>query len=296
MHSRSQHLLVLLLVFVLAGCGGGSGAPADETDPPPDSTDDTPPPDPTDDPGPTPNPGPEIALLMVNGHSFGTIPNYLATATGPFLEAALLSAGYTVETSYFTDDAGGGAPGGYAELLTKLQAIQTNWIEDRSGPTRIVIVPHSHGGVRAHSAIRALPLVPVRLLADLDTSSNGWALVHPGEDAALGGAPIDALTIVGAPGCAAFPLVPNEGGSFFDVEDVVFDNVAEAFEVRTGDIVPNPLQLEYYDERWNARPDGTQTGLTCWFSATPHSEPTLPAGLTLPRVRDWILDRLASDP
>ena len=66
--------------------------------------------------------------------------------------------------------------------------------------------------------------------------------------------------------------------------------------MRTGAIVPNPLQAEPYDERWNARLDGSQRGLTCWFTGTGHSEPTLPAGTTLPAVRDWILDRLASDP
>jgi hypothetical protein len=284
-------VLACLLCFLLVACGGAGAAPSADTTPLPDPPEGGDPP-PVD---PPPNPGPEVALLLVSGHSFGTVPNYLATATGPFLESALLADGYTVETSYFTDDPGTGLPGAYLDLLAKLQAIQDDWIEGRSDPTRIVIVPHSHGGVRAHAAIRAKPGVTVRLLADLDTSSNGWALVHPGEDTELGGSPVDAHVITGAAGCPDFPLVPNEAGDVFDVEDVVFDNVVEAFEVRTGDIVFNPLQLEYYDERWNVRLDGTQRGLTCWYSGTNHSEPTLPGGVTLPRVRDWILERLASD-
>jgi len=286
------HLAVLvLLLLAFAGCGGGGG---DEPALPP-------PPggggggggggDGGGGGGLTANPGPQIALLMVNGHSFGTVPNYLATSAGPFLDAALRTAGYSVETTYYVDDLAG-----YAALLAKLQAIFDTWIDGRSGPTRIVVVPHSHGGVRSHAAIRAKPLVPIRLLADLDGSSNGWGVVHPGEDAALGGAPIDAYTILGATGCAAYPLVPNEAGNLFDVEDVVFGNVQEAFEVRTGDVVPNLLQFEMYDERWNARLDGSQRGLTCYFSGTPHLEPTLPTGSTLPLVRDWMLARLATDP
>ncbi len=271
---RSMALPLLLLLLASCG-GGGSAAPAEED--------------------PEGNPGPQIALLLVSGHSFGTVPNYLATSAGPFLEAALEGAGYTVETSYFTDDPGGGSPGGYAELLVKLQAIRDEWMFGRTDPTRIVIVPHSHGGVRAHSALRAKPLVPVRLLVDLDTSSNGWPLVHPGEDDALGGAPIDAHLIMDAVACTGFGLLTNESGPRFDVEDVVFDNVLEAFEVRTGDIVPNPLQIELYDERWNSRLDGSRRGLTCHYSETLHGEPTLPTGVTLPLVRDWILDRLASD-
>lgn len=286
--------LVFAVCLLLTACGGGGGGTDDAGggSTPGGGGGVTPPPAGGGGGGGTTlNPGPQIALLMVNGHAFGTLPNYLATATGPFLDGALVASGYTVETSYYVDDAAG-----YAALLLKLQAILDTWITNRTNPTRIVIVPHSHGGVRSHSAIRAKPLVPVRLLADLDTSSNGWGLVHPGENAALGGAPIDAHVINGAVGCAQFPLLLNEAGTLFDVEDVVFDNVQEALEVRTGDVVPNPLQVEMYDERWNARLDGSQRGLWCHWSATLHSEPTLPAGVTLPFVRDWILGRLATDP
>jgi len=244
---------------------------------------------------PLPNPGPQIALLMVSGHSFGTIPSYLEGSAGPFLQSALRTAGYSVETSYFTDDLGGGTPGGYAELLAKLQSIFQDWIQGRADATRIVIVPHSHGGVRAHSAIRAAAQVPVRLLADLDCSSNGWTLVHPGEGTAMGGEPIDAYVINATVTCNAFPNVGSEAGVQYDIEDVVFDNVQEALEVRTGDVVVNPLQFEPYDERWNARLDGSTRGMTCYFSNSSHLEPTLATGTTLPFVRDWILGRLATD-
>lgn len=289
-------LLAACLVagFCLPGCGGGSGgeAPLAPMDDPGDDGGDgeTEPP-----PTPTPNPGPQIALLMVSGHSFSTIPSYLEGTAGPFLETALLTAGYSVNTYYFTDDSGGGSPGGYADLVARLQSIFTDWIEGREDATRIVIVPHSHGGVRAHSGIRALPLVPVRLLTDLDVSSNGWSLVHPGEGASMGGEPQDAYTINATITCPAYPTVSSEAGFSYDIEDVVFDHVQEALEVRTGDIVINPLQFEEYDERWNARLDGSTTGLWCYYSNSLHLEPTLPTGTTLPFVRDWILGRLASD-
>lgn len=246
--------------------------------------------------GLTPNPGPQIALLMANGHSFGAAANYLAALTGPQLEGALLGAGYTVETSYFTDDHGGGSPGGYAELVAKLQQVRDEWINGRSGPTRIVIVAHSHGCVRAHAAIRAVPDCPVRLLVDLDGSSAGWSLTHAADNAAMGGAPEGAYAINATITCPAFPAVTSAPPPF-DLEDVVFDSVQEAYEVRSGDVLPNPanpFQFIEYDERWNARPDGSVTGLTCHFSGTPHAEVAAP-GVTLTLVEAWILTRLASD-
>ena len=245
--------------------------------------------------GTTPNPGPQIALLISNGHS-PILPNYLATATGPQLNGALVGAGYSVETSYFTDDLGGGTPGGYAELVAKLKQIRDQWILGRSNPTRVVVVAHSHGCVRAHAAIRAVPDCPIRLLADLDGSSAGWTLLaHPGDNAAIGGAPEGTYNIAATIVCAAYPAVPSAPPPF-DLEDVVFLNVQECYEVRSGDVLPNPanpFQLIEYDERWNARPDGSTTGLTCYFSGTPHLEVASP-GPTLTLVQAWILARLAA--
>jgi hypothetical protein len=243
----------------------------------------------------TPNPGPQIALLFANGHSWNTIPSYMEVETAPFLESALAAAGYTTQSFHFTDDLGGGTPGGYAELVARLLTIHAEWIAGRADPTRVVVIAHSHGGVRAHSAIRATPGVPVRLLVDLDTSSNGWEIVHPGEGSAMGGEPKDAYTIDATITCDAHPGVGSQAGNSYDVEDVVFANVEEALEVRTGAVIPNPLELEAYDERWNARLDGSTDGLTCHHSGTSHTEPILPTGVTLPFVRDWILARLATD-
>lgn len=287
--------LVLAFLLLLAACGGGSGGS--------DGSDTTLPGGGAGGGGggsgggagggPTPNPGPQIALLLCNGHS--PIPNYLITATGPQLAGALTGAGYTVETTYFVDSLGGTTPGGYTELVAKLQQIRDDWIVNRTNPTRVVLIGHSHGCVRSHAALRAVTDCPVRLLVDLDGSSLGWSLIsHGGENASMGGAPEGAYAINQSITCAAFPAVPSAPPPF-DLEDVVFPHVREAYEVRSGDVVlnpANPTQFIEYDERWNVRPDGTTTGLWCDFSGTLHLEPASP-GPTLTRVQTWILQRLA---
>ena len=121
--------LVFAVCLLLTACGGGGGGTDDAGggSTPGGGGGVTPPPAGGGGGGGTTlNPGPQIALLMVNGHAFGTLPNYLATATGPFLDGALVASGYTVETSYYVDDAAG-----YAALLLKLQAILDTWITNR---------------------------------------------------------------------------------------------------------------------------------------------------------------------
>lgn len=277
------------LLIALTACGGGSGGGDDAANanpaPNPPGGPVVPPPG-----GLTPNPGPQIALLMSNGHSPVT-PNYLSVGTGPQLTNAIAGAGYTVETTYYTDDLAG-----YAAFVAKLQDIRDNWIVGRSGPTRVVIVGHSHGCVRSHAAIRAVADCPIRLLVDLDGSSVGWTLLsHGAENAAIGGAPEGAYNINATIVCAAHPAVGSAPPPF-DLEDVVFNSVDEAYEVRSADLIPNPanpLQLIPYDERWNARPDGTTGGLTCVYSGLNHAEAALAGGVTIAGVQAWILARLA---
>lgn len=301
-HDHLQALLRLVglfaFVLVLGACGGGKGGGDAGTSSGAEGG------GPGGGPGApggggglTANPGPQIALLISNGHS-PLAPNYMSVGTGPQLANAITGAGYTLETSYFVDDAGGGASPGYAELVAKLAAIRDNWITGRSNPTRVVIVGHSHGCVRSHAAIRAVPDCPVRLLVDLDGSSAGWSiLTHGPENVALGGAPEGAYNVNATIVCAAHPGVGSAPPPF-DLEDIVFASVDEAYEVRSGDVLPNPanpLQLIEYDERWNARLDGSTTGLTCVFSGTNHTEVAAPGSVTLGAVQTWILARLGSD-
>jgi hypothetical protein len=280
---RLASVLVGVGVLVLpAACGGGGpGAPAAGLV----------------DPGatPPPNPGPDVALVLVSGHAFVSAPSYLEDTAGAFLGAALVDAGYTVETFAYVDDGDGGAFPGYTALLDDLQAIHDDWIDGRPDPTRILLVPHSHGGVWAHGAARALPDVPIHLLVDLDVSSNAWSLLHASETALLGGDPEGAHTLPVEITCPQFPDLASEAGTQHDLEDVVFPNVHFALEVRSGDVVPNPLQFEMYDERWNGRLDGSVVGLDCYASDTDHLEVQSASGATLAFVRDWILSRLEAE-
>ena len=245
------------ILALVAACGGGGGS----------------------DKPTTANPGPQLALLVSNGHS-PLAPNYLSGVFGPQLESALGDAGYSVQTTYYTDD-----PSGYQAFLDRLRAIRDDWIVDRDDPTRVVVVGHSHGGVRAHAAMRAVPDCPIRLLVDLDSSSFGWDLVHNDD---IGGGPAGAYDLGVSITCPEHPGVAS-ASTPYDLEDVVFDQVVEALDVRSGDPA-----IEY-DRHWNARTDGGTDGLWCHFAGTQHNEVVNPLGNTFAFVRDWILDRLATD-
>jgi len=279
-------VLCLVLSLALAACGGGSGVddptPANTGQPPGPGT--TPPP-----PGGTStvNPGPQVALLISNGHS-PLLPNYMIAATGPQLAGAIQAAGFTVRTTYFTDDGVS-----YQMFVSKLAQIRDDWINGVDIPTRIVVVGHSHGCVRSHAALRAVPDCPIEQLVDLDGSSVGWTLVtHGAENALIGGAPEGAYNLGVQRTCAG---VTSAGGPH-DLEDVVFAHVKKGYEVRSGDVIVNPqnlLQLIEYDERWNVRPDGSATNLTCVFSGTLHGEVAAP-GVTLGGVQAWIVTQLTT--
>ncbi len=235
----------------------------------------------------TANPGPGVALLMSNGHS-PLLPNYLEPQTGPQLTGAIQAAGFTVETSYFADD-----QQGYVAFVAKLQQIRDNWIKGRANPTRVVIVGHSHGCVRSHAAMRALMDCPVELLVDLDGSSIGWSnpLAHGNED--IGGAPEGAYNL----GVQLTRQNVASAGGPHDLEDVVFPQVSKAYEVRSGAMILNPnniTQLIEYDERWNARTDGSTTNLTYVFSNTPHAEVATAGGTTMAGVQAWITNELGT--
>ena len=279
-------MICLVLSLDLAACGGGSGpddgTPSGAGQP---TGGGTPPPA----PGGTGavNPGPQVALLISNGHS-PLLPNYMTAATGPQLAGAIQAAGFTVQTSYFTDDGVS-----YQVFMNKLAQIRDEWINGVDIPTRIVVVGHSHGCVRSHAALRAVPDCPIEQLVDLDGSSVGWTSVtHGTENGLIGGAPEGAYNLGVQRTCAG---VPSAGGPH-DLEDVVFAHVKKGYEVRSGDMVVNPqklLQLIEYDERWNVRPDGSATNLTCVFSGTPHAEVAAP-GVTLGGVQAWIVTQLTA--
>lgn len=258
-------LLALLFSGACGGGGGGVGA----------------------DPG-----APDVALFVVSGHNFGaaSAASYLSLDAGPAISDDLIAAGYSVSTAYFVDDTSpAGGAGGYFDLVAGLQRVRDEWAAQG---TRVVVVAHSHGGVWAHAAIRAVPGVQVEALVDLDVNCYGWDLVgHTPDDASIGGDPRDAFDLGLLASVPAYPGVPSEPTGFYDVEDIVFPNVVSDLEVRSGDSAP--FAAEWYDEKWNLRLDGTSTGITYLYSATDHAEVHDPSGTTLAVVEQWLRDRLA---
>jgi hypothetical protein len=107
----------------------------------------------------------------------------------------------------------------------------------------------------------------------------------------MGGDPRNQYEILAVGDCADDDELWSDMTYDYDLEDVVFPNVAEAFEVRAGER-PFFLDPEPFDEKWNARLDASFTGLFCYYSATSHNEVRRTNGTTYPVVIGWILDRL----
>lgn len=237
---------------------------------------------------------PDLVLLFVSGHQglFDNLPSesYLHETIGPVLRLDLESLGYTTEIAYFVDHPTATNAGGYADLVATMQWTRDNWIVGQTRPTEVVLVSHSHGGVWATAAVQAVPGLPIAMHVALDHSSYGWGLVgHDLHDAVIGGDPRDRFDLGVVGGCGAGPA--GDLSTIYDLEDVVFPNVVQALEVRSGD---TPLGGEAYDEKWNARTNGTFTGMSCYYSGTSHSEVHSPLDTTYPIVFDSVLGALSA--
>jgi hypothetical protein len=236
---------------------------------------------------------PQVVLVCVSGHN-GLLdgdpsPSYLQYDAGPEVANDLDAAGYDVRAAYFADDAFAVGPyGGYLDLVNYIEALRDSFVPFGG---KVVILAHSHGGVWAHGAIRAVPDLPIAAEVDLDLSSYGWDFVdHDLQNAYLGGDPRNDYYLGVDYTVTAYPSVPSETGGWYDLEDVVFANVTAALEVRSGD---SPLLGEWYDERWNARASGSTEGLYAYYSGTSHGEVHAAGGSTLAVVRNWLRARLA---
>ena len=285
--------VLLLGVLLLASCGGG-GVPENPLltsgeDPPLPTA---PPEDPPAEP-----PIPDLTILFVSGHQ-GLLDgapslSYLHESYGPKIVADLESSGYTVAVGYYADHPSETNAGGYVDLVSDMKLVRDEWVAGRASPTRVIVIAHSHGGVWATAAIREVPSLPIRLQVALDHSSYGWGTVgHTGHDAVMGGDPRDEYIINTSVSCSSDLGSWSDTSNEYDLEDVVFPNVVEALEVQSGQPV---VFLEPYDEKWNARLDGSLTGLSCYWSNTTHNETREANGTTYPVVINWIRERLALD-
>lgn len=240
--------MAMFCAMLLVGCGGGADSDKDAG---------------------------HVAVFFVSGHDgiFDGIPSnsYLQNTAGPDVEAALKSAGYSVETHYYADyqDVVNGY-GGFKQLISDLKFFR------KGEKTKVIVIAHSHGGVWAHAAITQASQLSVDLLVDLDVSSYGWTVVAH-----------DTLAIGGDP--------RNKYQGRYDVEDVVPNNVQTALEVRSGD---RPVSFigfsigEEYDEEWNIRPDGSTSRLEKYLSNTSHTEVHQAGGATMKHVNQWLINRL----
>ena len=262
--------LWLLPVIVLTGCSGGT----------------------SDEPS---NANPKVAAFFVSGHDFP--PNGLPSTSyldrpgdaGPAISNDLAQAGYDVTVRYYVDDANPvGGFGGYQQLVADLANVRSD--------ERIVIVAHSHGGVWASSAIAALPDVTVDCYVPLDASSIGWDL-HAGQNNYLPGGR-DPRSNYGSgweiqyfttyPG---YPSVPSEQTTGYDTEDVVFPNVVSTLEVRSGESpcdIGYCVTTEWFDEKWNARFNGTSDGVYGNYSDSTHAEVHSGSGKTIAVVKGFL--------
>lgn len=236
---------------------------------------------------------PQLAIFFVSGHTdIGDGQpsySYLNTTAGPNIVTDLREAGYTTEQGYFVDDANDvmGA-GGFQSLVATMRAVRDQYVPHG---TRVLVIAHSHGGVWAHAAIRQVSDLTITAAVDLDTSSYGWgATGHDTQNSFIGGDPRNRFVINNVTTCPAYS-VPSEQTSNYDIEDVVFQNVRFAFEVRSGEMAP--AGDEWYDEKWSIREDGNTDNLFCYFSNTSHTEVHQPSGATVPVVKNWLRARLA---
>lgn len=224
-----------------------------------------------------PNP-PDVTLILASGHPLGFASDaapYLADPgdAGPLIVDALVRSGHQVEWYAFVDNYYDTLNGyGYLSLVATLENVRDEYVAARAFPTKVVVVAHSHGGVRAHQAIEEVPDLPVRLLVDLDASSCDFNVGHLFEPAPD---PVDAWVF---------------GDDYYDAEDVVQANVDLALEVRSNEGCVLPM-FEDYDEAYNIRIDGTRTGLFIHDAGTDHTEVHSP-GPTMVVVISWMLQNL----
>lgn len=266
MKNHLKRICSAAILTILAACGGGDTSETSKA--------------------------PDLVVFFISGHTdLDGQPSYsyLHITAGPSIVADLINAGYSVEPHYYVDDAFpvGGMPG-FQDLVKDMRTARDQNVPKGS---RVVVIAHSHGGVWAHAAIRAVSNLTVTAQVDLDTSSFGWAFVHHDlQNSYIGGDPRDEFTVNNLTACPQYANIPSETSFSYDIEDVIFGNVKNALEIRSGEMPP--FASENYDEKWNIRDNGTQDGLSCYYSGTSHNEVHQPGGTTIPIVKNWLISKL----
>ncbi len=151
---------------------------------------------------------------------------------------------------------------GFLQLETKLKQVYADWIRDRSNPTQVVLVGHSHGVNWTHQFVRAHPEIPIAYLIDFDGISSAWESDNKSfiesYYAQQGKNPWPIALE------KAVQVIPVQGASdLFDSKDVVSDNVKYNLELRSW---TNPASCGFFgfllsDTITNRRVNNTQSGI-----------------------------------
>ena len=218
--------------------------------------------------------GPDVVLVTASGHPVGVASDadpYLRADAGLYLADWLRWAGYSTKELDYVDYHFATAYGpGYEDMVAGLELVRDTWVNDRVYPSTVVVVAHSHGGVRAHMALEEVSDLPVGALIDLDTSSclfNTGHALEPTPD------PVSARLV---------------GAFWVDVEDVVPDSVAWNLDV-FGDDSCLGLGFEAYNDRVNVRADGSVRGIYTFESGESHGSVHAVGSRSMTEAAQWLL-------
>ena len=181
---------------------------------------------------------------------------------------------------------------GFLQLEARLNTAYTDWIRERSNPTRIVLLAHSHGVVWTHALVRAHPEVPIATMIDLDGVCDFWETDNRRQVRAyvsqLGRNPWGFNL---SDPCGSVRV----GNVRYDLKDVVYPNVAVNLEVQSQRLVGREggsvITNFPFDGLQNVRSDGSRTGLLMFRSAgETHSSVSKPGS----RAFAWVSAQLGS--
>ncbi len=217
----------------------------------------------------------------------------LAQDSAPTLQAYLEEAGLSVQVqnyrAHLYDDPQRGF--GFLQALLDLDRIHADWVEGVDQPTQLVLMGYSHGTQFAHLLAMERPDVPFAASVLFDSICFGFDLHHA--EAYLRELR-DGQGLDGDPAVLGCKVLPVPGRGALDVGDVVPFNVAEAMEVWSYGFRESGLVR---DVTLNARPDGSQDGLTRLLALDEgHSAIARPGSLGFARALDWLRGVLLRPP
>jgi len=257
---------------------------------------------------------PDVVLILASGHTLATpVRAYLADPcdAGPWLADRIVqSTGKRVRTLSYRDARTKLSVSGVDVFGTDGLEADLAFLRDSWPAVRVCAVAHSHGGVRLHAALAAVPGARVHHEVCLDTNSHLFDSIADADT----GAPVHDVAAIfrqDAPACPGVGATPSDDPApegfdahRMDVEDVVPWSVGTSLEVRL--VAGGCLDFDSWfcplDNHWNVRADGTLHGLARALTADTHGSIHLPppgtaacqeAGAALAlHVAPWLIEQI----